>query len=231
MRKATSADTAGNILFEKLSEEVRQCLLSKAYVRDFRRGSVISFQGDETDALKLVVHGWVKLFRLAPNGDEAILQTLSQGKSFDEMAALETGKCASSAETLSHCRIMFIDLSAICSCRNARAELSSAVLIATSEHLKEMSDQVEQLKVKTAPQRLSSFLMEHLGIASTDGEIELPYEKAVLAGKLGMKPESLSRAFNRLKKIGVHCERNVVRISDISRLEAYSGNNPAEVWA
>jgi len=231
MRKATPRDVAGNTLFEKLSDPVKTCLLSKAYVRDFRRGTVISFQGDKTNTLKLVVRGWVKLFRLAPNGDEAILQTLPKGKSFDEMTALETGRCTSSAETLSNCSILFIDLPAICSCPKARAELSSAVLLATSEHLVEMSDQVEQLKVKTAPQRLSSFLMEHICGESTTGEIELPYEKAVLAGKLGMKPESLSRAFKRLKEIGVCCDRNVVQVNDVPMLEAYSADDTAEACA
>ncbi len=198
---------------------------------DFRRGTIVSFKGDKTNTLKLVVRGWVKLFRLAENGDEAILQTLTEGKSFDEMAALETGRCASSAETLSNCSILFIDLHAICSCANARAELSRAVLMATSEHLNEMSDQVEQLKIQTAPQRLSSFLIERVCCENDGGQVELPYDKTVLAGKLGMKPESLSRAFNRLKQIGVCCDRNIVNINNVSMLEAYSADPTTEICA
>ena len=51
--------------------------------------------------------------------------------------------------------------------------------------------------------------------------MELPYEKALIANRLGMKPESLSRALTRLRPIGVTVDRDHVLINDISRLTEY----------
>lgn len=96
------------------------------------------------------------------------------------------------------------------------------VLLAASQHLEKMSTQVESLKVKTGAQRLSGFLVEQWEKESSGNLIELPFEKVVLAGKLGMKPESLSRAFKRLKRMGVICEKKSVSIEDVSKLKAFS---------
>jgi hypothetical protein len=52
----------------------------------------------------------------------------------------------------------------------------------------------------------------------------LPYDKALIAGRLGMQPESLSRAFARLKQIGVHIEQNIAIIDDVGRLRHYVGS-------
>jgi hypothetical protein len=43
-------------------------------------------------------------------------------------------------------------------------------------------------------------------------KLALPYEKALLANRLGMKPESFSRALARLREFGVVVEREHVVI-------------------
>ena len=46
----------------------------------------------------------------------------------------------------------------------------------------------------------------------------LPYDKALIAGRLGMKPESLSRAFAKLRELGVRVNQSSAAISSVSRL-------------
>ena len=41
-------------------------------------------------------------------------------------------------------------------------------------------------------------------------------------GRLGMKPESLSRAFARLRGLGVSVEQSTVEIADVARLREYA---------
>jgi len=231
MYKSTQAIFGKSTLLEKLSNPARDYILSKAYAQEHTRRTTICLQGDATNTLKLVVSGWVKLYRVTSCGKEAILETLTAGQSFDEIAALEAGYSSSSAETLSNCLLMYIDLSMIFRCENAYMELSRAILLATSERLEEMSRQVEQLKVKTATQRLSSFLIEHSNRETAAGEVTLPYDKLVLAGILGMKPESLSRALNRLKRLGVSCQDRVIRIDDVSKLKAFSSEDTTRQYA
>jgi hypothetical protein len=52
--------------------------------------------------------------------------------------------------------------------------------------------------------------------------VTLPYDKVLIAGRLGMKPESLSRAFARLKDQGVTISQNVAEIDDVGRCATMS---------
>ncbi|MBV2358705.1 Crp/Fnr family transcriptional regulator [Thalassococcus sp. CAU 1522] len=211
----------GAALFRNLSPEVRDCLAKKAVVRDYPRGSTIGLQGDEACSLKLILSGWVKLYRVASNGEEAILETLDRGQSFDELAALDGAESSSSAEALTDVRLLHLDLQAICQCDRARSEIHAVVLRAAAAHLHKLTNQVEQLKIRTTTDRLVGFLAELSATHQDADEIELPYGKVALAGKLGMKPESLSRAFAKLKSIGIVSDLRRVIIADRKAFHAY----------
>ena len=58
--------------------------------------------------------------------------------------------------------------------------------------------------------------------------VGLPYEKALIAARLGMKPESFSRAMARLRGLGVYVEGEQVAISDVERLAAYARKREGE---
>jgi hypothetical protein len=61
--------------------------------------------------------------------------------------------------------------------------------------------------------------------------VTLPYDKVLIAGRLGMKPESLSRAFARLKTVGVKVKKNHAEIEDIEVLRHYAEADPADSWS
>ena len=45
-----------------------------------------------------------------------------------------------------------------------------------------------------------------------------------------MKPESLSRAFAKLRTYGVTVHQNHAQISDVTRLRDYAEEDPAQAW-
>ncbi len=60
----------------------------------------------------------------------------------------------------------------------------------------------------------------------------MPYEKSLIASRLGMKPESFSRALGKLSVLGVTVDRESVRIDDVGRLAAFAeGRSVAPVVA
>jgi hypothetical protein len=50
--------------------------------------------------------------------------------------------------------------------------------------------------------------------------VTLPYDKLLIAGRLGITPESLSRMFAKLKPAGVEVHRAHVTIADVAILHA-----------
>ena len=54
-------------------------------------------------------------------------------------------------------------------------------------------------------------------------ELTLPYEKSLIAARLGMTPESFSRALAALGKEGVVVHREIVTIESTDRLRVFAG--------
>jgi hypothetical protein len=50
---------------------------------------------------------------------------------------------------------------------------------------------------------------------------ELPFDKSLIARRLGMKPETFSRALAKLRGIGVETQGATVNVEDLDRLRAY----------
>lgn len=209
-------------LFNGLSDHVARCLLSRGVERRYARGEVICLQSEPARTVKLITDGWVKLYRVTPSGDEAILATLTRGDSFDEVAALRGAESKLSVEAMTDCTILHFDLNAICSCEGADAEISAVVLRAASDKMDDLIAQLEGLKIKTGIQRLCEYLLELAGSTPKAAELELPFDKVVLAGKLGMQPESLSRAFKKLKPQGVQSNRRDVHIDNVTALRRFA---------
>ncbi len=93
-----------------------------------------------------------------------------------------------------------------------------------------MVAQIEQLKAQTGPQRVADFLLELTRSKFGACSVQLPYDKVLIAGRLGMKPESLSRAFSKLKDQGVKVHQNSAEIEDIESLRAYAERDRAVSW-
>jgi CRP/FNR family transcriptional activator FtrB len=97
--------------------------------------------------------------------------------------------------------------------------LNAALVKELSRHWRLLVRQIKDLKLRTAPQRLAAYLLDLAG--GRDGSVELPEERRLLAGRLGMTPESLSRAFAQLASEGVSGRGRKVSIADAGQLRKY----------
>ena len=77
---------------------------------------------------------------------------------------------------------------------------------------------------------MAEFLLELSDCREGACTVTLPYDKVLIAGRLGMKPESLSRAFAKLRGFGVSVHQNHAKIADVSRLRDYAEEDPALAW-
>jgi CRP-like cAMP-binding protein len=88
--------------------------------------------------------------------------------------------------------------------------------------LKLLVGQLEQMKVRSGTQRIAQFILNLLPEPKAGpAACKLPFEKAVLASQLGMRPESFSRALARLRAQGITVEKETVHVADIVRLRRF----------
>lgn len=220
----------GAVLFATLPNELARSILERATTRSYRRGETIFLQGDAAQNLFVVLDGWVKLFRITPSGAEAVVGVFTKGRSFGEAVAFEGTPYPVSAEAVTDSRLLHVRASILATMMRERPEIALAIISSTFKHLHGLVAQVEQLKAHTGAQRVAEFLLELCDCESGPCCITLPYDKSLIAGRLGMQPPSLSRAFNRLEEMGVTVMQNQAQIADVERLYQYMLEDRSAPW-
>jgi len=230
----TSADrevAKESILLSTLPEDLADTLLQRSAAQTFDRGAMIFLQGDPATSVYIVLEGWVKLFRISPNGAEAVVGVFTRGRSFGEAAAFRGDVYPVASEAVTDCKLLQVRASFILEMMKLRPELCTAMLASTYRHLQALVSQVEQLKAHTGAQRVAEFLLGLCPVEEGACAVTLPYDKILIAGRLGMKPESLSRAFSRLREAGVMVKQNHAAIADVAKLREYVEEDRAASWS
>ncbi|MCF3973526.1 Crp/Fnr family transcriptional regulator [Paracoccus salsus] len=232
MNKYEGLDIARkSLLMTPLPNETAEALLTDASTREFARGETVFLQDEKATLVHVVLEGWVKLYRISPNGNETIVNVFTKGHSFGEAVAFRLKPYPVSAEAVTDCTLLQISARRFISMLQREPELAIAVVASTFQHLHDLVAQVEQMKSQTGAQRVADFLLRLCTCETGSCVVTLPYDKLLIAGRLGMKPESLSRAFAKLKPVGVHVSRHHATINDIAALKVYSEAAPANSFS
>lgn len=219
------------VLFATLPESLADRVLSQAGIRTFSRGETLFLQDDPAEAVFVVLDGWVKLFRMTQNGAEAVVGTFTRGQSFGEAVVFQRSAYPVSAEAVTDCRLLQVRAETILTMMRDQPEIAMAMVASTFRHLHDLVGQIEQLKAHSGAQRIAEFLLSLCACETGACTVTLPYDKSLIAGRLGMKPESLSRAFSRLKSVGVAVHQNQATISDVAALRVYANEDRAVAWS
>ena len=230
LEKTDLATANAAVLLSTLPPEVSAAILQRAVVRPYGRGETIFCQGDISEHIFVVLDGWVKLFRITPTGAEAIVGVFTKGRSFGEAVAFEDVPYPVTAEAVTETRLLLVRTAVLSSMMRERPEIAMAIVSSTFRHLHALVAQVEQLKAHTGAQRVAEFLLELCNTSKGGCTITLPYDKSLIAGRLGMQPPSLSRAFNKLEEVGVRIAQNQAEIADVAKLREYMLEDRSAPW-
>jgi len=208
-------------LFSGLDNELFESVIQSAHIRTFPKGRMLFQRGDTAECFYVILDGWVKIYRDTANGDQAVLGIFSKGDMFAEAAAFIGVGFPASAEVVEDARLVAIESKRFTAMVEKHPQTALNMLASMSRHLHRLIYEVERLKTRSASQRLVEFLLRRC--QATDGPcvVTLPYDKNLIAARLGVQPESLSRLLNKLREYGVTTDANQVFIEDVTRLREY----------
>jgi len=209
-------------LFKAMGPTISRAMIADRVPRHYARGEQLFEQGDPADGFFCLLEGWAKLYRLREDGEEVVVAIFSAGETFAEAAMFLGGRYPASCDAVSPARILKVDAAKLRRAVLDQPQLAFDMLAAASMRLRQLVDEIEQLKARSAPQRIAAFFIKQANAASGPARIALPYEKALIASRLGMKPESFSRALGRLTRLGVIVDRESVTIEDLAKLAAFA---------
>jgi CRP-like cAMP-binding protein len=212
-------------VFRGLKPETVQHIIAPATAVMLRPHELIMRQEDLATAFFIVIDGWVKLYRSTPAGDETVIDIIKKGDSFAEAAAFTGNRYIATAEAVSPARVGRIPADHLVRCIRGSPDIALAMIASISQHMHHLVQQVEQLKAQSGVQRVAEFLASLSVAEHGHCALALPYDKILIAGQLGLTPESLSRAFARLRTIGVVVDASNVIVSDVAKLRQLAADD------
>lgn len=205
-------------MFSGLSHAVLQTLLGDSFVQAYPEGTLLFLQDEPASQCFVVLDGWVKLFRTAEGGEETVIAVHTGGESFAEAALFDRASYPVNAAAIQDCRALVIPGDSFIRHLSENGEIALGVLAAMSRRLRSLVRQVEQLKLKSTTERVADFLVKLAAEGQGRVVLRLPMEKALIAGRLGMQPETFSRALAKLRRYGVACNGADIAIEEIGAL-------------
>lgn len=209
------------VFFGALPDDVFTRIAAHATSQSIGAGQVLFRQGDPARMIYCVAEGIVKLWVSSRNGDEVVVEIFREGQCFAEALAFNQNDYPVSASALTTAQVLGIPRSVIQTELRANPDAFPALLTSAYQHLHGLIRQVEQLKAASGLERVAGFVLSQAEAGAGSSKIHIPYEKQELASMLGIKRETLSRAFKRLSGHGLRVDGPTMEITDRAALEAF----------
>ncbi|MFC6446523.1 Crp/Fnr family transcriptional regulator [Shinella zoogloeoides] len=171
-------------------------------------------EGEPADMLHCVLSGYVRVYKLDPDGREADVELYGPGDLIGASVVLDGGRYRATAQAAEPSLIARFDLKRVRDIASRRTDLAMALATSLSGQLARAFASLADDRLHTAPQRVAHYLLAHCTADGKPASFRLPYQKSLLAGKLGLAPEALSRAFSMLRNHGVSVRGRLVHIGD-----------------
>ncbi|MGJ5178277.1 Crp/Fnr family transcriptional regulator [Bradyrhizobium oligotrophicum] len=166
-KKANSRPSSGGKLsvlrqhpiFRELESDALDQLCRYAKPTTLKRGATIFSKGDPGSSLYAVISGTVKISVSSPDGRNAILNLISAGEIFGEVAVLDGRERTADATANTNCEILVIDRRDFLPFVKSQPVLAMKFIELLCDRLRWTSDQVEQVILQDLPRRLASALL------------------------------------------------------------------------
>lgn len=208
-------------LMEGVSRHVIRQLATQSALVDAKRGETVVRRGDTVRGLYAIAYGSVKKRLRHPGGAEVVLALLGPGDTFAEVPALLA--CPARVEAVALSDTMLVVINAVCigtqTVSDPRLARNVSKILARRMHA--LLGEFERGMLPSL-QRLAAYL-DSIAEPEAPGTwvARLPVSKTLVAARLDIKKETLSRLLRELAGRGlISVARREIRILDRAALAA-----------
>ncbi len=209
-------------IFDRCTDEQLQVLARRTHLLRLDAGEILFQQGDRARMVYLLLRGQLKLYRASADGDEVIVDLIEGMMTFGESRAfLEDPHFHLSCAALVDAEVAAVDAPAFLAVLRDSVETCLLLLRRISERAECQVEDIDRLALQGGACRLASYLLGQLPAGRS--EYRLTVTKGVLAARLGLRAETLSRVLKQLSAKGIIALAggNTVRVPDRHRLQRF----------
>lgn len=199
LEPADIQDLKGGYLLAALSQPEFEDVLAHARARVLAPGERLFDQGDPCTHFYFVLSGIIKLCRVAPSGEEKVMDLVRPGNFFAEAAMFMSGRYPINARALEATRVVALDSKHFVGLVRANADLCLRLLSKMSQRMHGLINEIDNLTLHSGAQRVIGYLLDQLPEGAAPPSVRLMVPKHVIASRLGIQPETLSRVLAKLR--------------------------------
>ena len=185
-------------LFQGLSEDAVDPVLSRLEIVTLPRGRVIFNEGEPGDSLYIVLSGKIKLSRRAPDGRENVLAVMGPSDQFGELSVFDPGPRTATATAVTDTRLARLKKSSLRPWLNNRPEIAEQLLRVLARRLRRTNDALADLIFTDVPGRVAKALLQmadRFGSREADGlRVRHDLTQEELAQLVGASRETVNKA-------------------------------------
>jgi CRP-like cAMP-binding protein len=222
MRAKIIAALKQSHLFSKLTEYQLDRVCDNCKLVELDEGELLFAQGDKVKSFYLVLRGKTKLYRVSPDGHEKIIEIVSQGQTFAEaLMFMDQPHYPVNSTALEPTDVVAVDAEKFKSMLWDSVDTCLLLLGEMSLRLHKLVREIDTLTLHSGTCRVASYLLEQA--PQEQACFDLDIAKSVIAARLSIKPETLSRIIKRLRQQRIiSIDGNKITIHDRHALKRLS---------
>ena len=185
-------------LFDALDDEGARTLRRQMSELKLSRGEHLFNEGDDGDALYVVLDGKMKLTRQAADGRENLLSVIGPGEMFGELSLFDPRPRTSTASAVTDAVLAGLKHEALISWLQQHPEVSLHLLRALAQRLRRANDVTADLVFTDVPGRVAKNLLDladRFGSKEADGlHVHHDLTQEELAQLVGASRETVNKA-------------------------------------
>jgi CRP-like cAMP-binding protein len=205
-------------IFGILGPALLQQLRAHARMRTIEKGATIFAKGDPGSSLFAILEGQVKVISFSAQGKYAVLNILSPGDIFGEIALLDGGERTADVIAISDCKLIVIERRDFLPLVHSSPDISQKLIEVLCARLRNTSRQVEEVMFLDLSAKLSKTLLR---LRESAGGQRISLTQSELAQMIGASRESTNKQLRDWENLKwIRLERGEIILIDIESLAA-----------
>jgi CRP-like cAMP-binding protein len=210
-------------LFNALSADELRDVAEGSTLRRLTRGELVFRAGDPCNEFFVIVTGQVKLFMLAPSGQEKVVEVMGAGQSFGEAIMFTDRPYFLNSQALTDSLLLSVSKRAVIAEIVRDHRFALRMLGGMSRKMHGLVRDVEAYALHSGRQRVIRYLLRDQVPEIRDGTelrtVSLPASKTTISSRLSLTPEYFSRVLHDLEAQGlIEVDGREIHILDARRL-------------
>lgn len=190
-------------LFQDIKETEREALATSSTLVRHLKGEYVFRRGDRANGLYVVITGKIKISIPGANEHEKVIEFFEPGQQFGEAVLFLDHPYLIDAQVLEDSLLICIDSDALLKLMSDNPLVMKRIVTGLAMRFETLLHDISVVNLPSAAARVADYLLRN---TRTNEGLALSLPKRTVASKLGLQPETFSRALHQL------CEEHAITV-------------------